>query len=223
VNEIRLSLADEYTARLLALEPRSVLDVGCGAGNLLRACREAGIRTAGVEPGPAREEWTPELGAVRAQAERLPFRDESVEWVTMRHVPHHLEHLDEALREAWRVASVGVLVAEPYYSTDLPGQRLSDRFDRLLKTLDRRGGMFHADNISGEELAARLPHAKRIEIEPFGFDRPWPLDEIKKDAATSIARGVMTDDEEQALENYFALAERGKLTLNGSVVVRAWK
>ena len=221
--EETLSLAGEYTARLLTLEPRSVLDVGCGAGNLLRACRAGGIRTAGVEPGRAREEWTPELGAVRAKAELLPFADGSVEWVTMRHVPHHLEHLDEALREAWRVASVGVTVAEPYYSMDLPGQRLSDKFDRLLKTLDRRGGMFHADNISGEELAARLPHAERVEIEPFGFDRPWSAEDIRNDAATSIARSLATADEELALQNYFEFAERGKLTLNGSVVVRAWK
>ncbi|MEO2237404.1 MAG: hypothetical protein ABGW95_04080, partial [Candidatus Poseidoniia archaeon] len=72
-------------------------------------------------------------------------------------------------------------------------------------------------------LAARLPHAERVEIEPFGFDRPWSAEDIRNDAATSIARSLATADEELALQNYFEFAERGKLTLNGSVVVRAWK
>ncbi|MFT6363656.1 MAG: 2-polyprenyl-3-methyl-5-hydroxy-6-metoxy-1,4-benzoquinol methylase, partial [Planctomycetota bacterium] len=50
-------LIGEYLDRLAAQEPASVVDVGCGSGMLLKACRQRGIRATGIDAeGPNLEE-----------------------------------------------------------------------------------------------------------------------------------------------------------------------
>ena len=122
-------LASIFSDRLLALHPRSVLDVGCGAGLLLERCRAADVRAVGIEP---------RFESLHAGA--LPFANASFDWVTMRHVPHHLEHPRAAFAEAWRVARTGLLIAEPWYDPTVPSQHTALAADRWLKRQDRRRG-----------------------------------------------------------------------------------
>jgi SAM-dependent methyltransferase len=103
---------------------RDVLDVGCGAGWLVRRLRGAGARAVGVDPlGAALERARaedPDGGAGRyleAGAQTLPFADDSFDLVVFFNSLHHVppESLDRGLAEAIRVLRRGgvVYVQEP--------------------------------------------------------------------------------------------------------------
>lgn len=151
----RAFLFDRFVERLLAERPTSVLDVGCGKGGLLRRCASAGVRAVGLEGDAARADDLASNGLdVRAgRAEALPFEDGSFDWVTMRHVPHHLDDPPRAVAEALRVASIGVLLAEPFYDRELPSQDVGWRIDQWLRADDRRGGMVHGTGFGPADLA----------------------------------------------------------------------
>jgi len=104
---------------------RDVLDVGCGAGWLVRRLRGAGARAVGVDPlGVALERARaedPDDGAparyVEAGAQALPFEDSSFDTVVFFNSLHHVPpaSLDRALAEATRVLRAGgvLYVQEP--------------------------------------------------------------------------------------------------------------
>ena len=110
-------------SRLLSVEGLSLIDVGCGAGNVARALAELGAVVLGVEPDPVQAqknrgtEPVPNVTLVEAGAEALPTDDSSVDGVlffrSLHHVPREL--MDKALIEAARVLKPGgfVYVVEP--------------------------------------------------------------------------------------------------------------
>src|SRR5580704_3302747 len=102
---------------------RDVLDVGCGAGWLVRRLAGAGARPVGVDPladalERARAE-DPDGGAryLEAGAQELPFGDSSFDAVVFFNSLHHIPvaDLDRALAEAARVLRGGgvIYVQEP--------------------------------------------------------------------------------------------------------------
>ncbi|QDU66038.1 class I SAM-dependent methyltransferase [Engelhardtia mirabilis] len=154
----RAYLFDRFAQRLLEQAPGSVLDVGCGRGGLLRRCEAAGVAAVGLEEDAERAEELVRAGldVRRGRAEQLPFEDGAFEWVTMRHVPHHLVDPPRAVAEALRVASVGVLLAEPWYDRFQPSQDVGWRIDQWLRADDRRAGMVHGEGFAPLELAALI-------------------------------------------------------------------
>ncbi len=102
---------------------KSVLDVGCGDGALVRALAEAGALAVGLEVSAAQLEKArtaePVAGAdfIAGQAEHLPFPDADLDVVVFFNALHHVERhkMDLALEEAARVLKPGGLlyVAEP--------------------------------------------------------------------------------------------------------------
>jgi SAM-dependent methyltransferase len=105
-------------------EPGSVLDVGCGSGGLAIRLARAGHRVAGVDVSDvaldiAREaarsagvtiEWR------RAFAERLPFPDQSFDYVVSAHTIEHVRDLPQVAAEFRRVARKKILVLTPRQS-----------------------------------------------------------------------------------------------------------
>jgi SAM-dependent methyltransferase len=101
------------------LDGRSVLDVGCGTGNLLRATgkRHRGVELTGVDPDLkmlARAERKMRRAGLKAQLDRgfaqeLAFPDESFDVVFSSLMLHHLDtpSKDEMLAEARRVLRPG--------------------------------------------------------------------------------------------------------------------
>src|SRR5215210_5413447 len=100
------------------LSGRRLLDVGCGAGALVRSLSARGASVAGIDPNPEAlaiaREAVPEGTFYVARAEALPFADASFDGAvflnSLHHVPKPVMH--RALREAARVVgAAGPIVA----------------------------------------------------------------------------------------------------------------
>lgn len=226
MKENRALLLEHFARRLFSLTPASVLDVGCGQGRLLELCREAGIRCEGIDGDAANVDACVrrDLPVRRGDAAALPFEDSSFAWVALRHVAHHLEHPSAALAEAWRVAAVGLLVAEPWYDQAFESQRLGLRADRLFKRFDRARGMFHADALGSEELVRLLPgEAVDVALETYLEPRLCTAADFAAQAELSL--GGLEPEPELARERAL-LAERaaaGEITLGGTLILRVLK
>lgn len=152
-------LALRYVMRLLSEKPQTVLDVGSGRGRVLENLQRAGVPCVGLEFDPALAAELARRGhrALCASATQLPFRSRMFDWVSLRHVPHHLPDVERALAEAARVARSGIILAEPWYDLSLPSQALALRLERWRKRQHRRTGSYHAENLSPGELINLLP------------------------------------------------------------------
>jgi SAM-dependent methyltransferase len=109
--------------RLVPPAGKDVVDIGCGAGALVRALAERGARVTGVEVSESQLAAAVEQdngGGARylvGRAERLPLDDASVDVAVFMRSFHHVPRadFDAALAEAHRVIRPGgaVYVAEP--------------------------------------------------------------------------------------------------------------
>lgn len=99
--------------QLKAVGARTVLDVGCGDGGLVRALRKRGFDTTGVDPQAPADD--PRL--IAAGAEELPFADGRFDAVVFLNSLHHVPGplMEPALAEALRVlrAEGRLIVIEP--------------------------------------------------------------------------------------------------------------
>jgi len=132
----------------------SLLDVGCGAGRLLREVAAPGRRCVGIEISHelvdklALEGLEVEIG----DAEKLGFDDGSFDVVVFDYTAHHLANLDRAFLEAGRVSRRAVLVLDPWHDLSIPSQRVAYDFDLWLKLIDRRRGLVHEPTLSAAQL-----------------------------------------------------------------------
>ena len=208
---------------LIELEPESVLDVGCGSGRLLEQIHAAGITATGLDrAGPKLDELRAKGLEVReGTAYELPFGDRSVDWVTLRHVPHHLEHPARAFAEALRVARTGVLIAEPSFDTSLASQRTAIELDLWEKRQDRRGGMHHAEVYELGALIAMLPADNGCEIESRRIFRlrQRSIHEFEQQASARIEDLPSDHPERIALADLLADCADHGLSWNGSLLV----
>jgi ubiquinone/menaquinone biosynthesis C-methylase UbiE len=145
--------------RILALAPSSLLDVGCGDGELVRAAALAGCaHNAGLEVDEkiVSKHRGQGLDVHLGRAEALPFDDQSFDVVTFDYVAHHLEYLDRAILEAARVSRRAVFVLDPWYDITIASQQVALDFDNWLKLIDRRRGLVHNPCVSIAQLTAPL-------------------------------------------------------------------
>jgi len=93
----------------LGVEPgRSLLDVGCGTGYLLKVADERGLETHGVDISEEGVEiaktTSPNSGILLGKGEDLPFPDNSFDYVICLGALKHFLDLDKGIREMMRVA-----------------------------------------------------------------------------------------------------------------------
>ena len=93
---------------------RTVIDVGCGDGALVKRLRAAGADALGLDLDVERaREADPDGRYLAAGGEALPLEDASVDVAILMRSLHHIPDPDAALRELRRVVRDSVYVAEP--------------------------------------------------------------------------------------------------------------
>jgi len=98
----------------LDLQGRTVVDIGCGDGALVRALRDAGADALGVDIEVDRaREIDPDGRYLQGGAQDLPLEDESVDIALLMRSLHHVPNPDDAFPELRRVVRDLVYIAEP--------------------------------------------------------------------------------------------------------------
>lgn len=98
------------TAKLLALPPGRLLDVGCMYGYFCEAFLKEGWECFGLEASerPAREAWQRKVKAIIGDASAsLPFRNESFDAIFAGEIIEHILDTDGFLEECYRVLRPG--------------------------------------------------------------------------------------------------------------------
>lgn len=208
---------------VMAVQPASVLDVGCGDGALLRQLAEHGCSGVGLERDEQKVANL-QVGGVEAtvgRAEALPFPDASFDCVVMQYSAHHIENLAAGLREAVRVARRGVFALDPWYDTTLASQRAALALDAWFKRIDRRTGMVHNDCLAVADFMAPLAGIGGLSFD-YGFRlvlAPWPLAEAEARARVWLADAGNDAALGQQLDAILDNARRDGLTLDGALFV----
>ena len=101
---------------LQRLDARSVVDVGCGKNDFARELRRRGVAAWGVDPAcPWADGW--------CEADRLPFHDGAVDWLTSFDVLEHIDRrqLPAVFAEFARVARRGWVLSISHRESRTPG------------------------------------------------------------------------------------------------------
>ncbi|MCR9243431.1 MAG: class I SAM-dependent methyltransferase [bacterium] len=212
----------EFRQLVVAERPASVLDVGCGAGSLLKWFHKAGIAAAGVEVDAGAVERLVESGydVRRVAGEELPFEDDSFDVVASEFCAHHFADLSRHLTEARRVARRAVWLLDPWYDLSLPSQQRMLRWDSWFKRIDRRLGRVHNEVLSVADFLAAAPDSDPANFEFRHWLRivPVALDWFDRESAEHLAQA--TPEEAAELREIRQATERLGMTDDGAIVVR---
>lgn len=157
--------------------PRSILDLGVGTADLLESVPHVPLRIGldfNLDHLLYLREGSPVLRVV-GDAQKLPFRDDSVDLITSSHFFHHFspDENDVILRESLRVARKGVGVTDTQrnyvpllFIVLLGALRLVGRVTRLDGPASVRQGYTVSE---ARDIASRTSAAK------YRVERKWPF------------------------------------------------
>ena len=93
------------------------LDIGCGTGEFLNACKKAGYKTKGIEPSElAREQAIKNFNlSISGNTNLTQFKESQFDSISMWHVLEHVTSLNETIEEFKRILSENgkVIIAVP--------------------------------------------------------------------------------------------------------------
>lgn len=106
-----------------------LLDVGCGGGRLLRAARQRGLVAFGVDFSlkgvVVARSFVAEAHVAVGNGERLPYPDDSFDYLTCLGSLEHFLNIEAGLKELMRVCKVGagicIVVPNSFYLFDIIG------------------------------------------------------------------------------------------------------
>ena len=229
LDEHRAYLRHEFLSWLIEQRPTSVLDLGAGDGGVVAALHGRGIDAAGIEAdGPALERAHAEGRAVSAgridvDEDPLPPAD----WVLIRHVLHHLESPEVALRRAARAAQTGLMIADPVSTTGLVQHGWTQRLEALTRGLDRRRGMRHDADWTPDRMTVALAEilgpGLRAEVRIYAPLTALSEDEVQFQIQRSQKSMALTPQEAEEAAALLDAAAKGLVVPSGSAVVLARK
>lgn len=201
-------LMSGYLSFVLALEPKSLLDVGCGDADLLAACREHAVPAVGLELDvtKVRAARARNLDVRPVSAERLGCPDHCFDVVASRHVLHHLHYPARAVAEAVRAASRLVVLSEADFPSHLPGQGLAREIDEWSKAVHRSRGLTHFPPLGLRGLTALLDAHGLTVMKAAIFHDLTPIN-----GPDLIARTLSNCPDDALRRHGEALAERARL------------
>jgi SAM-dependent methyltransferase len=191
--------------RALARSPRKVLDVGCGEGRFCRMLRHNGVPSTGIDPTPAliaaARARDPGGVYVEAEAEHLPFGDESFDMVISYLSLIDISNVQAAIQEMVRVLQPGgtLLIAslnsfntaccDTGWVKDNTGQRLFYPIDHYLREramwIEYRGiRIVNHHRPMSTYMRALLNEGLRLVY----FDEPAPIAEAPTEKAANYRR-----------------------------------
>jgi SAM-dependent methyltransferase len=149
---VGLPLEPAVDAALALAGNESILDVGTGPGDFLIRLRNSGHRgrLLSVDSSPGMvakaKSLAPTIQFIQADAQQLPFPDESFDVVTARHMLYHVPSIPLALGEARRVLKLG------------------GKFLAITNVHENFGEYRNALREAAEGLAGRISDAMRIAV-----------------------------------------------------------
>lgn len=158
--------------------PSHLLDIGAGTGNWYRAIRRllpSETRYIGIDQSSGMVSRLEEMAAsdpwaeaLVADAQALPFADESFDWVGAHYMLYHVPRIQDAVNEAWRVLKPGDLFMAAT-NGDHQYQEFIELRDRVLQDLGLPPVTMHASRFDLESGFEYFPVPPDIIRWPSGF------------------------------------------------------
>jgi ubiquinone/menaquinone biosynthesis C-methylase UbiE len=151
-----------------------ILDVGTGSGNFIPVLKqtfpEAEITGIDIDEGAlvsARQKF-PEITFLRMQAEKLLFKDNSFDVVSISMTLHHLPKVKRGLKEMKRVVkNEGWIIINETISNDLnPAQQVHKMYHHFRSRIDTMKGICHRKSFTKDTIIQMLKTAD-IQIQFF--------------------------------------------------------
>lgn len=160
----KINLVSKYNER----KHKSILDIGCGTGFFLSACKQRGWSTSGTEPdGDARKTASSRIGVqICSSIFDEEMKEKHFSTITMWHVLEHVHRLDETL--SWiheHLEKNGTLIVA------VPNAQSHDAkvFGPYWAAYDVPRHLYHFDQASMASVLARHDF-KIFDIKPMIFD-----------------------------------------------------
>ena len=226
-----MDATDNYRERffelLIAMQPASVLDVGCGDGELLRRLDGQVARLSGVDTDAMRVNIAQRSGlnVIRADALQLSFDDDEFDFVVGQYTAHHMHAAMPATAEALRVARRGVMMLDVWYDRSMPAQKNSARFDGWSKRIDEDNGEIHRPVQSLIDIAGPWLHAAdyRIAAEYWQVGDIAPLTEMESTAESQLLRSCHPKRDRREWEKIRDRALQTGFGIEGAILVTILK
>jgi ubiquinone/menaquinone biosynthesis C-methylase UbiE len=137
--------AEQVVKLCISENIHSILDIGTGSALFAEAFSKQSLRVAGVDTNPemieAAQRYVPEGDFRLAAAENLPFEDNFFDMTFFGVVFHEVDDYSKALKEAFRVSTIGTSILEWKYKKEDFGPPLEHRLkpDFIKKLAEETG------------------------------------------------------------------------------------
>lgn len=129
---------------------KTILDVGCGSGELLQFLSQHGYDVSGTDVvdeviTKAQEK---KLSVVQSSATDLSiFQQDEFDCVILSHVLHHVSQPIQAITESFRVCKHNCLIVEAYIEDSILFSKNTGILEEKIKALDVNYGFYHLPHI----------------------------------------------------------------------------